>query len=85
MRMKKLFPEDYNFFPKTWILPNEAHDLTSYYWQNNTGNKKKINLTFIVKPDNLCQGKGIFLSKSIDHIFSITMDHSKKNEFLDEN
>ena len=31
MRMKKLFPEDYNFFPKTWILPNEAHDLTSYY------------------------------------------------------
>ena len=26
-KMRKLFPEDYDFFPKTWIIPNEINDL----------------------------------------------------------
>lgn len=26
MRMYKVFKEEYNFFPKTWILPNEMTD-----------------------------------------------------------
>ncbi len=25
-RMKKIFKDDYNFFPKTWILPSEMTD-----------------------------------------------------------
>lgn len=79
--MYKAYPEEYNFFPKTWVLPNESHDLRNHYMKNNTGNKKK--LTYIVKPDGLCQGKGIFLSRNIDHIFDVTMN-VKKNELLEE-
>ena len=26
-KMKKNFEEDYDFFPRTWILPNEINDL----------------------------------------------------------
>ena len=26
MKMKKYFPEDYKFFPKTWILPGESSE-----------------------------------------------------------
>lgn len=29
-RLQKLFPLEYDFFPKTWVLPNEANDLRSY-------------------------------------------------------
>jgi tubulin polyglutamylase TTLL6/13 len=26
-KMRKLFPEEYDFFPRTWIIPNEINDL----------------------------------------------------------
>lgn len=29
-RLQKLFPLEYDFFPKTWILPNEINDLRAY-------------------------------------------------------
>jgi tubulin polyglutamylase TTLL6/13 len=48
MRMYKMFNDEYNFFPKTWILPTEMTDFRNQF------NKKKSNKTFIVKPVNLC-------------------------------
>ena len=32
-KLAKLIPEDYSFFPRTWILPQEINDLR-YYTQN---------------------------------------------------
>ena len=32
-RMKKLFSNEYDFFPRTWILPNEITEL-KYFYQN---------------------------------------------------
>ncbi len=29
--MKIKFPKEYNFFPKTWLLPSESGRLTEYY------------------------------------------------------
>lgn len=45
--MQKVFPNEYNFFPKTWILPSDANDLKSQF------NFKKAK-TFIVKPVANC-------------------------------
>jgi hypothetical protein len=39
--MKAFFPKDYNFYPKTWILPHEYEDLIK------CGNKNKY---YIIKP-----------------------------------
>ena len=67
MKMRKYFPNDYDFFPKTWVLPQDGGELRG----DNTNqfgkiiNKKK---TYIVKPDNLAQGKGIYLSRNVDRI-----------------
>ena len=54
-RMQKVFPEEYNFIPRTWILPadygllqNHAKDMRA---------KKKMR-TYIVKPANGAQGHG---------------------------
>ena len=29
-KLQRLFPLEYDFFPKTWILPNELNDLRTY-------------------------------------------------------
>lgn len=34
MRMSKQFPDEYNFFPKTWVLPNESNDFRNYFTKN---------------------------------------------------
>lgn len=56
-RMRKAFPRDYNCFPRTWCLPADHGDLQAY-----CRSKKK---TFIAKPENSCQGKGIFIFKNL--------------------
>jgi len=60
-RLQKLFPKDYNCFPKSWCLPADYNDFQAYC-------RTKKNKTFICKPETGCQGKGIFLTKSIKDI-----------------
>ncbi|VUZ45204.1 unnamed protein product [Hymenolepis diminuta] len=55
-RMLKLFPKEYNIFPKTWILPADWGELQQYA-------REKKNRTYILKPDTGCQGKGIWITK----------------------
>lgn len=82
MRLSKFFPDDFSFFPKTWVLPNDANDFRNHFGLKNGGNPK-YKTTYIVKPDGLSQGKGIFLSRNLDQILDITMN-KKHNELLDE-
>ncbi|XP_039990544.1 tubulin polyglutamylase ttll6 isoform X2 [Xiphias gladius] len=56
-RMLKLFPKDYNIFPRTWCLPADYSDFQAY-------TRAKKSKTYICKPDTGCQGKGIFVTKS---------------------
>lgn len=56
-RMLKLFPKDYNVFPKTWCLPADHGDFLAY-------TRQKKNKTYILKPETGCQGKGIWVTKN---------------------
>ena len=47
MRLQAVFPEDYNFFPATYNLPD---DFKEFLAQING----KRNRTFIVKPEASC-------------------------------
>ncbi|XP_074080303.1 tubulin polyglutamylase TTLL6 isoform X3 [Macrotis lagotis] len=60
-RMIKLFPKEFHFFPKTWCLPADWGDLQSY-------SRSKKFKTFICKPDSGCQGRGIFVTRSVRDI-----------------
>lgn len=60
-RMLKLFPNDYHIFPKTWHLPADYGDAVKFSRQHR-------NRTFILKPDQGAQGRGISLTKSLKEI-----------------
>lgn len=60
-RMKRLFPKDYSFFPKTWCLPADLGEALAY-------SRLKKNKTFILKPDAGCQGRGIYIAKTLKDI-----------------
>lgn len=46
-KMFKSFPLDYNFFPRTWLLPAEYSDFKTQF-------QKGKARTFIVKPEASC-------------------------------
>ncbi|XP_027752949.1 tubulin polyglutamylase TTLL6 isoform X4 [Empidonax traillii] len=60
-RMLRLFPKEYNIFPRTWCLPADYGDFHAYRSVRKTR-------TFICKPDNSCQGKGIFITHHPEEI-----------------
>ena len=59
--MKNMFPGHFNFFPQTWVLPRDFNDLKTQF----NGKRSK---TFICKPEASCQGRGIFLTRSLEDI-----------------
>jgi len=61
-KMKKLFPKEYDFFPTTYMLPHDFKD----FWDDKLA--QKVPRTYIVKPENECQGKGIFLTRTPEEI-----------------
>ena len=59
MRIRKLMPGEYDFVPQTWILPAENVEFKAQFDGVSA---------FILKPEALCQGKGIFLTNTYEDI-----------------
>ena len=60
--MKRAFPQHFKFFPQTFLLPAEYGEFKQQFV-----NKKKP-VTFIVKPEASCQGRGIFLTRTWEDV-----------------
>lgn len=58
--MQELFPEEYNFYPRSWILPEEFQQFSAQIRMVKDIDAT-LKPTFIVKPDGGSQGDGIFL------------------------
>ncbi|XP_069024824.1 tubulin polyglutamylase TTLL11 [Embiotoca jacksoni] len=58
--MQELFPEEYDFYPRSWILPQEYQQFSTQIRMVKE-NDATVNPTFIVKPDGGSQGDGIYL------------------------
>ena len=61
-RMAQLYPADYRFFPRTWVLPGD--DVPS-------GGRRRL----IVKPNDGSQGDGIFVASGWDDVRSKIAAH----------
>ena len=60
-------PQEYKFFPKTWLMPQEAQQFRNQFLDKN-GKPMRSKKTYIVKPDALSQGQGIYLSRNCEKI-----------------
>ncbi|XP_038589990.1 tubulin polyglutamylase TTLL11 [Micropterus salmoides] len=58
--MQELFPEEYDFYPRSWILPEEYQQFSTQIRMVKE-NDATVSPTFIVKPDGGSQGDGIYL------------------------
>lgn len=65
-RMRRSFPQEFSFYPRTWVLPAEWGGFKAEFDANG-----KSTRTFIIKPDSGCQGKGIFLTQDLDRVASM--------------
>jgi tubulin polyglutamylase TTLL6/13 len=59
-RMSAVFPEDFKFSPRTWILPADSANIRTQC--------KNLKTALIVKPKASSQGKGIYLVRGPDDI-----------------
>ncbi|CAM9454731.1 unnamed protein product [Ectocarpus fasciculatus] len=62
-RMRRTFPQEYSFYPRTWVLPVEWGAFKTEFDASG-----KSTRTFIVKPDSGCQGRGIFLTQDLERV-----------------
>ncbi|XP_077354031.1 tubulin polyglutamylase TTLL11 isoform X2 [Festucalex cinctus] len=58
--MQELFPVEYDFYPRSWILPDEYQQFSTQLHMVKESDAT-LNPTFIVKPDGGSQGEGIYL------------------------
>ncbi|RKO96627.1 tubulin-tyrosine ligase, partial [Caulochytrium protostelioides] len=65
-RLSRRFPNDYNFMPRTWQLPADYNDLKRAFQAARAPGK--LPPTFIAKPSQGCQGRGIFLTQQLADI-----------------
>ena len=79
MKMLKLFPNDYNFFPHTWLLPSELNE-----FKKNFDAQGKSHSAFIFKPEADCQGRGIFLAKNINKYLKKEQQNYVAQRYLDK-
>ncbi|XP_005098301.1 tubulin polyglutamylase TTLL7 [Aplysia californica] len=78
-KMQKAVPDEFNFIPKTWILPADYSLLQNYAKEMKMKKKPR---TFIVKPSNGAQGHGISLYRNAEKIPS--QEHFIVQEYLDK-
>ena len=60
-KLRKQFPDDYNFYPRTWVVPSDLGEIKNFLLLNK-------NSYLIVKPEASCQGRGIFLTRKFEDI-----------------
>ena len=81
-RFRKEFPDHYKFFPHTWLYPSDFHEIQEYNTKkykkrneeiaNGVMTQEQSNadppIMFIVKPEAGCQGKGIFIARTLNEL-----------------
>lgn len=77
--MRALFPETFDFYPRTWLVPNDMKQLRAD-WKKSLQDGRPM--TLIIKPEASCQGKGIYLIRELDDI--VVDEHCVIQEYINK-
>ncbi|KAK7896094.1 hypothetical protein WMY93_021419 [Mugilogobius chulae] len=75
--MQELFPEEYDFYPRSWILPEEYQQFTTQIRLVKESDAAAHH-TFIVKPDGGSQGDGIYLIRDPNDLKLVAGSQAKQ-------
>lgn len=77
--MRRFYPNEYNFYPRTWFLPEQLKEFTQEcrFIHDQDFKMKKPQTTFIVKPNDGSQGDGIYLISSPKQYLDPKTDNPK--------
>lgn len=70
-KISKLLPKEFDFVPRTWIMPTDYSSLLTYALEtkkNAFAQQKPNRTTFIMKPANGAMGHGIKLFRNVEKI-----------------
>lgn len=76
--MRSLFPEEYNFHPRQWFLPQQYAEFTDACrrFNDRAAKNHEKKPVFIVKPDEGSQGDGIYLiHEPRDYLLLLNKSH----------
>ena len=65
--MRTLFPNDFNFYPRTWTLPSQLDAFRAHCEEAGERSRARPP-TYIVKPSGGSQGTGIYLVRSPEQL-----------------
>ena len=54
-RLQKLFPKEFDFIPRTWVIPNEYHELKTAALERRKRNKSTMPTRVSSKPENILE------------------------------
>ena len=60
-------PEEYNFFPRSYSLPHDYKDFLEEIAKKKA-KKNPVPSTYIVKPNDESQGRGIYITRNEEDI-----------------
>ena len=71
--MRKIFRDEFNFYPRTWFLPEQLKEFCTdcRYIHEKELKSQQILTTFILKPNDGSQGDGIYLLRDAEECFKI--------------
>lgn len=77
--MRSIYPREYNFYPRTWFLPEQFYDFKTdceFLHKNQMKRGERLS-TFIVKPNDGSQGDGIYLIRNPDAFIEMQRSSNK--------
>ena len=84
--MRSVYPEQYEFYPRTWFLPEQFQDFKTdckYIHEKQTKLGKPLT-AFIVKPNDGSQGEGIYLITNPNDFLSISTKNTWRSYIVQE-
>ncbi|XP_005109018.2 tubulin polyglutamylase TTLL11 [Aplysia californica] len=76
--MQSLYPEEYNFMPKTYLLPEQMEEFTK---EVNSTKGQAERPVFIVKPSDGHRGIGVYMMMDMDSFTDEADDHYVAQEY----